>query len=78
MLNHAEHELAGLLSAWSTAEERILHLFELDPTHVAAQPAERTGSAERLCAGITRSLTPFCLHADYAPAAVLLELDPTH
>jgi len=80
MLNHAEHEFTSFLAAWPASEDRIVHLYELDPTHVAAKPADRShrNFAERTSANASRSPLPFCLQSDYAPAAVLLELDPTH
>lgn len=80
MLNHAEHEFTSFLAAWSASEDRIIHLYELDPTHVAAESAERSyrSTTERKSANVSRSPLPFCLQSDYAPAAVLLELDPTH
>lgn len=78
MLYRTEDELANLLAAWPAAEDRIIHLYELDPTHVAAQPAGHERSAERQCAQESRSPLPFCLLSDEAPGAALLELDPTH
>lgn len=78
MLHCTEHELASLLAAWPVAEERITHLYELDPTHVAASPAAQARSTIRHRAFESRSAHPFCLLSDAAPAAVLLELDPTH
>jgi hypothetical protein len=78
MLDCAEHELDGLLAAWLAAEDRILHLYELDPTHVVAQPARYERSTERHSAQESRSPLPFCWLSDEAPAPVLLELDPVH
>lgn len=78
MLCHAEH-LAALLAAWPVAENRVIQLYELDPTHVAAQPAGYESSTERQSVKEFRSSLPFCLMSDDAPPrAVLLELDPTH
>lgn len=78
MLYCAEHELASMLAAWPVAEDHILHLFELDPTHIAAQAAESTVRTERRCAHESRSPLPFCLLLDEAPVVPLLELDPVH
>lgn len=78
MLYSADPELAQLLAAWPVAEARIIHLYELDPTHIAAQPAENKRNVERRTTPQTRSTLPFCLLADEAPAAALLELDPVH
>ncbi|GAB3538187.1 hypothetical protein GCM10027343_03310 [Noviherbaspirillum agri] len=80
MLIHAEHEFTSFLAAWPASEHRIVHLYELDPTHVAAEPGAQVHriSAGRHSANASRSPLPFCLSAEYAPAAVLLELDPTH
>jgi hypothetical protein len=77
MLNRAE-ELASTLAACPAAEDRIIHLYEIDPTHVAAQAAGYDRSAERQRAQESRSPLPFCLLSDEAPAAALLELDPAH
>lgn len=78
MLYCAEHELASMLAAWPAAEDRITHLFELDPTHVAANTAGHVRSSERQSAHETRSPLPFCLLSDDMPPPALLELDPTH
>lgn len=78
MLYCAEHELANFLAAWPAAEARVIHLYELDPTHVAAQPAECKRSTGCQSAQGSRSSLPFCLLSDEAPVPALLELDPTH
>jgi hypothetical protein len=78
MLHCTEHELASLLAAWPVAEERITHLYELDPTHVAAHPVGQERRVIRHRAFESRSAQPFCLLPDAAPVPVLLELDPTH
>jgi hypothetical protein len=78
MLYCAEHELASMLAAWPAAEDRITHLYELDPTHVAARPAGQERIVVRHRAFESRSPQPFCLLADAMPVPVLLELDPTH
>jgi hypothetical protein len=76
MLN-PEYEFDHLLTAWAAAEERIVYLYELDPTHVAAQPAQQRGTQVQTSPEYRPSL-PFCLFGESAPAAVLLELDPVH
>lgn len=78
MLYCAEHELAGLLAAWPAAEDRVIYLYELDPTHVAAQAAANERRSERQSAQESRSPLPFCLLSDEMPPAPLLELDPAH
>lgn len=79
MLYHAEHELADLLAAWPVAENHVIQLYELDPTHIAVQAADIAHGTERQSAKESRSSLPFCLISDDAPRrAVLLELDPTH
>lgn len=78
MLYCVEHELASMLAAWPVAEDHILHLFELDPTHVAAQPAGFEVHTERKCTQEYRSPLPFCVLSDEAPVMPLLELDPAH
>ena len=78
MLYHAEQELAALLAAWPVAENHVIQLYELDPTHVAAQPARYESSTERQSAIAPRSSLPFCLIAEAPSRAVMLELDPTH
>jgi hypothetical protein len=78
MLYPAEHELASLLAAWPAAEDRITHLYELDPTHVPAPAGASVCRAERAGARESRSPLPFCLLSEDMPAAPLLELDPVH
>ncbi|HEY0843818.1 MAG TPA: hypothetical protein VGE12_00520 [Noviherbaspirillum sp.] len=79
MLYHAEPELASLLAAWPAAEDRIVHLYELDPTHVAAaQTVAYARRTERQSVQESRSSLPFCLLSDEAPVPAMLELDPTH
>jgi len=78
MSYQAEQDLAELLAAWPVAEARIIHLYELDPTHVAAQPAGDVRRTERQGARESRSQVPFCLLADEVAVPVLLELDPAH
>lgn len=78
LLCRAEHELASMLATWLAAEDRVIQLYELDPTHVAAKPAAYERRTERQSATESRSSVPFCLLADEAPAATLLELDPIH
>lgn len=78
MLYHAEQDLASLLAAWPVAEDHVIHLFELDPTHVPAQPAEHEARTERRRVLESRSSLPLCLLSDEAPAGPLLELDPVH
>lgn len=75
-----EHDFADMLFAWPAVEGRIIHLYELDPTHVAAQPsacASPPTSASR-AAHASRAAEPYCAIGCITSAAVLLELDPTH
>lgn len=73
-----EEDFTNMLFAWPAVEGRIIHLYELDPTHVAAQPsAPRTSGASQTMQA-SRSPLPLCLFTDIAAPAVLLELDPTH
>lgn len=77
-MSYYEEDFADMLFAWPAVEGRIIHLYELDPTHVAAQPTSiTTGKAGRAMQG-SRSPLPFCVLTDIAAAPVLLELDPTH
>lgn len=78
MSYEAEQDLAELLAAWPVAEARIIHLYELDPTHVAAHAGSDVRRSERHGARESRSQPPFCLLAEAAPVPVLLELDPAH
>ena len=69
-----------MLFAWPAVEGRIIHLYELDPTHVAAQPSAGRSTVARAAsmAPPSRSEGLYCALGDIAPAPVLLELDPTH
>lgn len=75
-----EQDFADMLFAWPAVEGRIIHLYELDPTHVAAQPSSGTSAFARAMPMTMPSRTegPYCALGDIAPAPVLLELDPTH
>lgn len=73
-----EHDLSAGLLAWPSNEERIFHLYELDPTHVAAQAGDHRSTPLRRASLQTPAASPFCLLAEQAHPAVLLELDPTH
>ncbi len=68
-----------MLFAWPAVEGRIIHLYELDPTH-AASPQSNISVTPRasLAPQPSRASLPYCALGDLAPAAVLLELDPTH
>jgi len=75
---HNEEDFADMLFAWPAVEGRITHLYELDPTHVAAQPTRiRTSKAGRAMR-VSRSPLPYCVLIDTAVVPALLELDPTH
>ena len=77
-MSHHEHDLTGTLLTWPAVEGRIFHLYELDPTHVAAQPSGNMGNTMRRTTQETGSTPEFCLLAEHAHPVVLLELDPTH
>lgn len=78
MLYRAEQELASMLAAWPAAEDHVIQLFELDPTHVAAQAADEETGTTRRSSNASRPSLPFCLFSELPPAAPLLELDPVH
>lgn len=77
-MTYQEQDFAGMLFAWPSVEGRIVHLYELDPTHVAAAAENKVIVTERKASAQSRSELPFCLRAEHAPTPVLLELDPTH
>jgi hypothetical protein len=78
-MSYCDEDFADMLFAWPAVEGRILHLYELDPTHVIAQPTSiRTSKAGSQAMQASRSPQPFCVLTDIATAPVLLELDPTH
>lgn len=77
MADYAEHEFATLLAAWPGPDNHIIHLYELDPTHVAVQPAGNELRIEHQTVKVFRSSLPFCLLADESPSILLLEIDPT-
>lgn len=76
-MSYQEQDFAEMLFAWPAVEGRIMHLYELDPTHVAAQPLSNA-SRSATPSVISRSSLPSCVLTDATPARVLLELDPTH
>lgn len=68
-----------MLFAWPAVEGRIIHLYELDPTHAAAPQSHiRVTPRASLAPQPSRTALPYCTLDDIEPAAVLLELDPTH
>lgn len=75
-----EQDFADMLFAWPAVEGRIIHLYELDPTHVAAEAGGSVSPGPRASHAVqpSRATQPYCALGDSAPAAVLLELDPTH
>lgn len=77
-MSYHEEDFADMLFAWPAVDGRIIHLYELDPTHVAAQPSGSKGARAGLPSQASRSALPFCLTGETVPAAILLELDPTH
>ena len=75
-----EQDFADMLFAWPAVEGRIIHLYELDPTHRAAEPSGSMNISASTAPALqpSRSAAPFCTLGDFAPVAVMLELDPTH
>lgn len=75
-----EQDFADMLFAWPAVEGRIIHLYELDPTHVAAEAGGSVSPGPRTARAVqpSRSPEPYCALVDIAPVPVLLELDPTH
>lgn len=75
-----EQDFADMLFAWPAVEGRIIHLYELDPTHVAAQPSGSASVTARASHAVhpSRASAFYCALGDIAPAAAMLELDPTH
>jgi hypothetical protein len=75
-----EQDFADMLFAWPAVEGRIIHLYELDPTHASAQPSADVAMGPRANQAVQPSRTAnlYCALNDSAPAAILLELDPTH
>lgn len=77
-MSYCEEDFADMLFAWPAVEGRLLHLYELDPTHVAVRPASAgTANARRAMPG-SRSAPLLCALTEAAAAPALLELDPTH
>lgn len=77
-MSYHEEDFANMLFAWPAVEGRIIHLYELDPTHVAAQPTAPHTSGASQTMQVFRSTLPSCVFTDIAASTVLLELDPTH
>lgn len=77
-MSYREEDFSDMLFAWPSVDGRITYLYELDPTHVAAQPApSRRNKADQVMT-LSRSSVPFCVATDTAVTNMLLELDPTH
>lgn len=73
-----EADLSTYFSAMPAVEDRILHLYEIDPTHATGEPQAAAGAVPRAPVPALRSSLPLCLFTGEATVALLLELDPTH
>lgn len=77
-MSYHEEDFADMLFVWPAVDGRITHLYELDPTHLSAEPTGIKASSAGHAVQVSRSPLPFCLLTDTVPTALLLELDPTH
>lgn len=73
-----QYDFAATSLEWQADANQIHHLYELDPTHVAAQPSVTIGAAGRQTHPQASVMSSICLLAEEVHAAVLLEIDPTH
>lgn len=77
-MQNCEHDLTGMLMPWAIDEKRIVHLYELDPTHAVARPSAARSIAARHSSHAIFGTSSLSLLGEQEHPAVLLELDPTH
>lgn len=77
-MSYREEDLANMPFGHLGVEGHITHLYELDPTHIAARPSILCVSNASQVTQVWHAPLPSFVLTDFAAAPVLLELDPTH